>query len=42
MAVLSSEEHALKMMVKLLTTLTESLGKVEENLSLVAEFYKSG
>ena len=41
MAALNDEAHALKMMVKLLTTLTESLGKVEENLSLVAEFYKS-
>jgi len=40
MAVLNDEAHALKMMVKLLKTLTKSLGEVRANLSLVAAFYK--
>ena len=40
MAALSSEEHALKMMVKLLKTLTKSLGEVKDEISLIASFYK--
>ena len=39
MAALSSEEHALKMMVKLLKTLTKSLGEVKDEISLIASFY---
>lgn len=39
MAALSSEEHALKMIVKLLTTLTKSLGEVEDGLNAIAPFY---